>query len=468
MKNRMLARPGLMTGFTVLLLSAAIGRVHAEEIEETTGLADYAAGSTDVQFLKDYGITWGGWVQAGVTANANDPADGFNGPVTFGDRAGELQLNQLYGYLQRAVNVSGDAWDFGGRVDIMYGSDAIFTQAYGVPALDPRTGQPLNRGNYDLHLTSWNDRFMGLALPQAYLEMNLPVGNGLAVKAGHFYTILGYEVVTAPDNFFYSHAYTMQYGEPFTHTGVLGTYAFDSNWSLSAGAVTGSATGGWDGNFNTQLSNWNFLGGVTWTSDDKAYSLNLGSTAGARSATASSPWAMYSLVGKANFLDNTLHYVLQNDMGFADDVITGNGISNNKPGGLENATWYGINQYLMYDVQDNLGVGVRMEWFRDNNGFRVLGPQRCPGSFNINREGVGSTYACGSDYANYVPNGGYTPGADYYGLTAGVNYKALKWIMLRPNVRYDWSSNNQAFMGSTPAKMLDNQFTFSADVVITF
>jgi hypothetical protein len=97
-----------------------------------------------------------------------------------------------------------------------------------------------------------------------------------------------------------------------------------------------------------------------------------------------------------------------------------------------------------------------------------LGPQRCPGSYNINREGVGSTYACGSDYANYVPNGGYTPGADYYGLTAGVNYKALKWIMLRPNVRYDWSSNNQAFMGSTPAKMLDNQFTFSADVVITF
>ena len=468
MKNRMLARPGLLTGFTVLLLSAAIARVHAEEIEETTGLADYAAGSTDVQFLKDYGITWGGWVQAGVTANANDPADGFNGPVTFGDRAGELQLNQLYGYLQRAVNVSGDAWDFGGRVDILYGSDAIFTQAYGVPALDPRTGQPLNRGNYDLHLTTWNDRFMGLALPQAYLEMNLPVGNGLAVKAGHFYTILGYEVVTAPDNFFYSHAYTMQYGEPFTHTGVLGTYAFDSNWSLSAGAVTGSATGGWDGNFNTQLSNWNFLGGVTWTSDDKAYSLNLGSTAGARSATASSPWAMYSLVGKANFLDNTLHYVLQNDMGFADDVITGNGISNNKPGGLENATWYGINQYLMYDVQDNLGVGVRMEWFRDNNGFRVLGPQRCPGSFNINREGVGSTYACGSDYANYVPNGGYTPGADYYGLTAGVNYKALKWIMLRPNVRYDWSSNNQAFMGSTPTKMLDNQFTFSADVVITF
>ncbi len=44
------------------------------------------------------------------------------------------------------------------------------------------------------------------------------------LKVGHFYTIIGYEVVTAPDNFFYTHAYTMQYGEPFTHTGVLATY----------------------------------------------------------------------------------------------------------------------------------------------------------------------------------------------------------------------------------------------------
>jgi len=49
-----------------------------------------------------------------------------------------------------------------------------------------------------------------------------------------------------------------------------------------------------------------------------------------------------------------------------------------------------------------------------------------------------------------------------------VNYKPLKWVMVRPNFRYDWSSNNNAFMSSTPGKMLDNQFTFSADIVITF
>jgi hypothetical protein len=39
--------------------------------------------------------------------------------------------------------------------------------------------------------------------------------------------------------------------------------------------------------------------------------------------------------------------------------------------------------------------------------------------------------------------------------------------MLRPNFRYDWSSQN-TFMSSTPGEQLGNQFTFSADVVITF
>ena len=46
--------------------------------------------------------------------------------------------------------------------------------------------------------------------------------NDWKIKLGHFYTPIGYEVVPANGNFFYTHAYTMQYGEPFTHTGVLG------------------------------------------------------------------------------------------------------------------------------------------------------------------------------------------------------------------------------------------------------
>ncbi|CAL1241473.1 porin [Candidatus Methylocalor cossyra] len=442
---------------TAGILSALVaGPVHGGEAAEATGLADYMAGKGDAQPLKDFGIKWGGWLNSSISTNFNSSPDKFNGPVTFGDRSAELQLNQAYVWLQKAVEVSGERWDFGARFDFLYGTDAIFTQAYGVPATDPKTGQLLNRGNWDLHLTSFNNRFYGIALPQAYAEVNVPVGNGLGVKIGHFYTPVGYEVVTAPDNFFFSKPYTFQYGEPFTHTGVLGSYSINDNWSVLAGAVTGSATGGWDGNWNTQLSNWDFLGGASWTSDDKNYSLALTSTAGSRSAQHSDAWAIYSLVGKANFLDNTLHYIIQHDHGFADNVMTANSLKQG-PGVTGNARWYGINQYLMYDLRDDLTVGLRAEWFRDNDGFRVNGPGRCGAGLNANAEGVVNSYTC--------PGYSYPfAGSSYYEITAGLVYKPIKWIMIRPNLRYDWTDKVKAF----DAGKRKDQLLFSTDIVITF
>jgi hypothetical protein len=89
-----------------------------------------------IALLKNNGIVIGGWGNAGITYNANDPSNGFNGPVTFGDRSSEFQLNQLNLFVQRAVATEGDKWDFGGRFDFMFGTDSIFTQAYGVPAYD--------------------------------------------------------------------------------------------------------------------------------------------------------------------------------------------------------------------------------------------------------------------------------------------------------------------------------------------
>ena len=58
--------------------------------------------------------------------------------------------------------------------------------------------------------------------PQLYAEVFCPWGDGLSMKLGHYLRLFGYETVTAPDNFFYSHSYAFQYGEPFTFTGLLG------------------------------------------------------------------------------------------------------------------------------------------------------------------------------------------------------------------------------------------------------
>jgi hypothetical protein len=151
---------------------------------------------------KESGVEIGGWINGGITYNANNPADGFNGTVTFADRANRFQLNQFNVFVQRAVASEGSNWDIGGRFDFLFGTDAIYAQAFGISAFDENTGQPSDRGNWDLNLCCKSTRTYGIALPQAYLEAYLPVGNGLNVKVGHFYSPLGYETVPAPDNFY--------------------------------------------------------------------------------------------------------------------------------------------------------------------------------------------------------------------------------------------------------------------------
>ena len=141
--------------------------------------------NTAMEWYKDSGIRIGGWINGGATFNPSQ-LTGFNGPVTFADRANRAQLNQFYVYLQRPVVAEGSSWDFGFRADFMFGSDAIFTQAYGVPAFDVNTGSPWSRSNWDLDLCCASTKYYGVAFPQAFAEAYVPVGNGLNVKAGPF------------------------------------------------------------------------------------------------------------------------------------------------------------------------------------------------------------------------------------------------------------------------------------------
>ena len=406
----------------------------------------------EAALLKDNGITVGGWANAGITYNPNNPSNGFNGPVTFGDLSGTPQLNQLNMFIQRAVATEGNAWSFGGRFDAMFGTDSIFTQAYGVPTFDVNNpGLAKNRGNWDLSLLNMNT--YGIALPQAYMETYVPVGNGLDVKIGHFYTPIGYETVPANENFFYTHAYTMQYGEPFTHTGALGNYALNSNWSAMGGVTTGSATGGWDGGFNQQLGNWSGIAGTTWTSDDKGTSANIAGTYGATSEQSTNAWALYSIVLKHNITDK-IHLVLQHDHGFANGVLLNNT--------LQNAQWYGINSHLTYDLKDNLTIGMRAEWFDDANGFRVGSPGRVSAATYSNNGNTGN-YATGSSYyATSAP-------ANYYQLTLGANWKPVAWLNLRPNIRFDHVAGSNFGGGAyTPFGGRQDQVLFSTDFNVNF
>jgi hypothetical protein len=357
--------------------------------------------------FKNWGLRIGGRVDSGVTYNANDPEDKSNGPTSYADRDSELQMNQLYLFAEKAVDRKKHAWDFGGRVDFMFGTDAYKTQAY---------------NQWDSRLIdSENERFYDIAFPQAYAEILAPVGNGLSIKAGHFYTIVGKEGVMAPSNFFYSRNYSFTWAGPFTHSGVLLNYPINQNFSIDSGAVMG-----WD-NITRDSGAWNYLGGVSWKNDFSTTSSSLHIVTGPYDDSKSGNRTRYTFLFNHDFTP-FLHYTFQQDYAFQDNMAQLGGGT---------ADWYGVNNYLLFDIDDELAAGLRAEWFRDADGVRVTQNTR----------------------------GGPLNGASsYYALTGGVNWKPMKWVNVRPEVRYDWADNANAFDSGNQ----NDQFTFSADVILHF
>jgi hypothetical protein len=370
------------------------------------------------------------YIAAGATFNADHPRSKYNGPVTFNDRDREFQMNQAYLSLGREVDNSGCGWGLGGQIDLLYGTDYIFTQAVGLETKDD--GQ-----------NAWNgSKMYGLAMPQAFVDVKY---NDLNVRLGHFYTIMGYEVVKATGNFFYSHAYTMQYGEPFTHTGALASWE-RNDWTLYGGVVNG-----WD-KFDAVSDKLAFLGGATWDPCGRDYSLT-GTIISGEEDGALVPGANptsrtgYSIVFDWD-ISCRLKYVFQHDNFWQDNA--------NPINPALDAEWYGINQYLLYTVNDCWALGARFEWFRDDDGVRLNGAAL--------RETATGRPAI-TPIPGVVPAPGVHAG-NYYAFTLGANWTPRERITVRPEARWDWSDGTTAAIFGDGMK--DSQFTAAIDAIVTF
>jgi len=454
----------LLFTVTSCLLSFTI--IHSSTLQAGNSVIPNAFQPENLRkFLKDKRVELGGWIHGGATFNPSQNG-GFNGPVAFADQANRFQLNQFNLFIKRPVISETNRWDIGGRVDFMFGTDAIYTQAFGVPTFDVNSGEPLKRNTWDLHLCCASTKTYGIALPQAFLEVHVPIGqNGLNLKLGHFYSPTGFETVPAPDNFFYTRAYSFNAGEPFTHTGIQGTYIINSNWTVTGSAVTGSATGGWDGGWNKQLGNWSGIAGITWTSNDAATSLNLTGTYGETSSHSSTSWAMYNTVLQHKINPKTL-FVIHHVHGFANGILLNNLKYSNE---VKDVQWMGVVTHLYYDLTENISIGARGEWFRDRDGFRNPSPFRIAAASNLVNGALVS-------YAGDINSVTITP-ADYYSATFGINWKAaktlnLRWdsikkLNIRPNIRYDRVDAYRA-AAYRPFAGNKDQILFSLDFTLPF
>ncbi|QDT09091.1 hypothetical protein K239x_10360 [Planctomycetes bacterium K23_9] len=357
-------------------------------------------------FGETCGLSAGGWVSIGYHSK--------NLPL-FNSHADRVNVHQAWLYAEKEADGS-NGLGLGGRIDYVYGVDAQDTQSFGIA-----------NNHWD---NDWDHGIYGSALPQLYMEA--AYGN-LSVKAGHFFTIIGWEVVTAPDNFFYSHAYTMYNSEPFTHTGVLATLTASEDLTFYGGYTLG-----WDSGFEDNGDS--FLGGVSVSLTDKL-SLTYASTGG---RFADSPNGtlekgyMHSLVADLAVTDS-LQYIMQSDL-----------LDTENNAGETVRDTIGLNNYLIYSVNDCLSLGARYEWWNvsaDSQGF--YGDAAPAGLANV-----------------------ATGDFDVTALTLGLNYKPHANVIVRPEIRWDWIDGDMNALALADNTILedadDSQTTFGIDTIFTF
>ena len=331
------------------------------------------------------GLDIGGWTE-GVYMDNNVPlSQAYNDLLSFDDVPDHFHNGQTWFYLGHTADGS-NGLGLGGRIDVVYGTDAQKTQAFGNPGAGVR-----GFGTWDASLDHGE---YGWAIPQAYGEI---ASGDLSVKVGHFFTPIGYEVIPVTGNFFRSHSYTMFNSEPFTHTGALATYT-----GMEALTLYGGWALGWDTGFD-QLNSGNIaIGGfAAELAEDITFTyMNTYGNFGWRDGGDDNSYSHSMVLSMA--LTDRLQYIAQSDV-----------IDTSNPGVSEYET-VGLNQYLIYKLNDFVSTGGRMEWWKAD-------------------------------------------GVSFYEATGGFNFHVLENLIVRPEVRQDWA----------PGIGLDED-TFLVDAILTY
>ena len=102
---------------------------------------------------------------------------------------------------------------------------------------------------------------------------------------------------------------------------------------------------------------------------------------------------------------------------------------------------YGINNYLIYELNDRWSAGTRYEWFYAG-------------------EGVG----------NPLGPAALTPGVHYNALTFGLNFRPRENFLFKPEMRYDWVDFDgpAVFGGPFDGGTARSQFTWGMQGIYTF
>ena len=399
-----------MASYLFLTLALAVGQTDTGASVQQQAEQPAAPAPTPPDrwlLMRSLQATWPGWVLdsnrlqiSGWTDLSFTASSAGNNqlPMGFNSRANDFLLQQNWLRFERPVVTSGTTEPtFGFRSDtILPGADYRFTAARGL-----FSGQlTANNGQPNLY---------GIDPIQFYGEAYFPmIGRGLDVKLGRVFCQYGVEANDAPSNALLSHSYTFIYN-PFTHTGIMGTLKLTDTWSVQSGVMMGNDI------FIDPAANATYMGSVKWAApigrDSVLFSVIVGSGRFDQAQSFHNP-EVFDLVYTHKF-NPRLNYSFEGLYGFTFNVP-----------GVAFANWFGILNYLTYDFTPRLSATVRSEFFDDVQGQRT---------------GFTGLYAT---------------------MTAGVQFRPRKAVIIRPEIRYDYNPD------SRPFENRHGLFTAATDLIV--
>ncbi len=369
-----------------------------EKIERTAG---------EQSLARKLGLSLYGHVEASYTHNFNNPNSQTNALRIFDGDANSFRPNVAQLVIEKEGKSDGAMVDRAGfRVKLNFGEDAKFT------------GGNTGADEFDFQ--------------EAYAQYVAPIGTGLDLRVGRMNTLIGYEVIKGPLNPNFSRSWLFGLGEPFTTTGIRGTYQLSNSVTFSVGGINSFT--GTQADLNRSKSVEALLG-LTPTDWLGISLFGFWGPEGALGAKNSDRVLAGAIID--------IHATEQTEF-----VVEGYyaNQANATPGA--NARWNGVAGYIIHDFTEQWGVRIRGEIFEDAAGF--LG---CGGAVGT----LGNANTC---------FGGIAPASQtLWEGTFTLQYKPVPPLITRLEFRYDKSNRNTFQFGNRSA---NHQETLAASVAYLF
>lgn len=330
-------------------------------------------------------ISLSGFVQTSYFYNTDHPAGGYSDGYLWNTKDNSFSVNKVKITLASPpAERSGTDWSAGYRLSLMAGEDApILNSGSGITGFD--------------------------YLREAYVDLNVPIGTGLNIKAGELISLLNFESGdggAANPNF--SQGYQWYYTGNGPSAGVQLDYAFtkwlDVKFRVDNGLYAGPVT---------MQTRKGVMGSIGLTPDSKTW-ISLVGFGGEGAGSLSVDGG--SILGGRQFTDKL-------GTGFELDYFYFD------PDGGPSGNLWSIGGWVWYDFTSKIGAAFRAEYLDDEDGMGINTKFGAPAPF-----GAGI-------FSNDL-NGNLAS------FTLTLNLKPAPNLKIQPEVRYDTTSYTGGLNGS--------------------